>query len=469
MIKKYLGDLAIVQLLNLLVKPIWIFAIDNTVQNKLPKEDYGTYFTFLSFTFLFTVFLDFGITSFNTISLSENKDRLRNRFYRLLSLKIVLASIYLLIVLTFGWILGYMSYSFTLLLMVTLIQIFASFNLFFRGSLAAFEFFKLDGLFMVLDRTLMIILCGLMIWMPGFLELNIQHFVLIQLLVLMVVSITLIITLYQKMETFKLALDFSGLRRILSKSWPFGVLFALMSLYHYLDSVMLEKLSSNGVTDVSIYAQGYRIFYALLLFSHVFSNIMLPIFSKQKRNPSQLISFVDYNTRLLLWIAISVAFIGWSYKLEIMQILFPNKNPELAAMPFGLIILGYIGTVLMVLFGTFLTALRQLKILNWLVFFTVIINVVLNAIFIPLYGVTGAAFATLISQFLLGLSSFISTKSILTNWMVTRTIFQILTFASLFGLLAIILKTTFTNPIIHLGLCATAIISGGLILRLRKG
>jgi O-antigen/teichoic acid export membrane protein len=353
--------------------------------------------------------------------------------------------------------------------MVTLIQIFASFNLFFRGSLAAFEFFKLDGLFMVLDRTLMIILCGLMIWMPGFLELNIQHFVLIQLLVLMVVSITLIITLYQKMETFKLALDFSGLRRILSKSWPFGVLFALMSLYHYLDSVMLEKLSSNGVTDVSIYAQGYRIFYALLLFSHVFSNIMLPIFSKQKRNPSQLISFVDYNTRLLLWIAISVAFIGWSYKLEIMQILFPNKNPELAAMPFGLIILGYIGTVLMVLFGTFLTALRQLKILNWLVFFTVIINVVLNAIFIPLYGVTGAAFATLISQFLLGLSSFISTKSILTNWMVTRTIFQILTFASLFGLLAIILKTTFTNPIIHLGLCATAIISGGLILRLRKG
>lgn len=468
MIKKYIGDLAVVQLLNLLVKPLWIFAIDSTVQNKLPKEEYGAYFTFLSFTFLFTVFLDFGLTSFNTISLSENKERLQNRFHRLLSLKVLLAAVYLCVVLLFGGLLGYFSLSFKLLLTVTLIQICSSFNLFFRGSLAAFELFKLDGLFMVIDRILMIFLCSWMIWGNGFLNLTIYNFAFLQLGVLIFVSISLIFTLYQKMDAFKLTFDFTGIKRILSKSWPFGLLFALMSLYHYLDSVMLEKLSENGVADVAIYAQGYRIFYALLLFSHVFSNMMLPLFSKHKKDLPKLLHFVQFNTRLLLWVAISVSVVGWAYRLEIMTLLYPHKSPELAALPFGLIILGYIGTMMMVLFGTFLTSLRKLKWLNWYVFATVLVNILLNSLLIPRYGVSGAAFATLVSQFILGVASWVGTKKILFEWSLFPILKSVGGYLILLSLVAIGLKTLIGNFWWHSVLVIIAIGIGFWWIQKRK-
>lgn len=38
MLRKYLSDIAFMQVLNLLVKPIWILVIDRAVQNALTPD-----------------------------------------------------------------------------------------------------------------------------------------------------------------------------------------------------------------------------------------------------------------------------------------------------------------------------------------------------------------------------------------------------------------------------------------------
>ena len=57
--KQFLSNLIITILLNLLVKPVALFAIDASVQNRVGEAEYGLYFTLLNLTVIFNIFLDF--------------------------------------------------------------------------------------------------------------------------------------------------------------------------------------------------------------------------------------------------------------------------------------------------------------------------------------------------------------------------------------------------------------------------
>jgi len=43
--RKFITNLGLLILLNLLIKPFWVFGIDRTVQNIVGAEDFGFYFT----------------------------------------------------------------------------------------------------------------------------------------------------------------------------------------------------------------------------------------------------------------------------------------------------------------------------------------------------------------------------------------------------------------------------------------
>ena len=58
-------------ILNLLVKPVAIFGIDATVQNRVGAEAYGIYFSLLNFSILFNILLDFGINNFTTKNIAQ--------------------------------------------------------------------------------------------------------------------------------------------------------------------------------------------------------------------------------------------------------------------------------------------------------------------------------------------------------------------------------------------------------------
>jgi O-antigen/teichoic acid export membrane protein len=51
------------------------------------------------------------------------------------------------------------------------------------------------------------------------------------------------------------------------------------------------------------------------------------------------------------------------------------------------------------IFGTLLTASGNLKVLNWISFLGILLNIVLNLLLIPKYGALGAAFTTFVTQF----------------------------------------------------------------------
>jgi O-antigen/teichoic acid export membrane protein len=100
--RKFITNLALLLILNLLVKPFWMFGIDRTVQNTVGAEEYGLYFSLFSFSILLNIILDLGITNFNNRSIARNPGIVSEYFSKIVPLKFVLSFVYAFIVILAG-------------------------------------------------------------------------------------------------------------------------------------------------------------------------------------------------------------------------------------------------------------------------------------------------------------------------------------------------------------------------------
>ena len=92
---------------NLLIKPYAIFGIDAEVQNRVGTEEYGLYFTLLNFSYLFNIFLDLGITNYNTRYVAQHPNLVRRYIGNILSLRLVLFVVYVVLSIGLAFVLGY--------------------------------------------------------------------------------------------------------------------------------------------------------------------------------------------------------------------------------------------------------------------------------------------------------------------------------------------------------------------------
>lgn len=389
------------QVLNLLVKPVWILVIDRAVQNTLTQEIYGNYFALFNFSLMFFIILDLGLNGYNTTEISRDTNKIVSFAGNIIGLKILLMILYLIAAFGVGSLLGYNRLEFNLLLILCILQIITSFNQYLRSIVSSLQKFKWDGVFMVLDRVVIISICSVLIW-GGISdwELTINRFVYAQLMGVSLVTILLVVFLRKQLSKISISFQFQRIVPILKKSWPFALLIMLMGLYNYMDSVMLKLII--GDEEAGVYALGYRLFYALLMFAQIFSGVLLPFFSKNINDVNVVRQVSNYTSKLLFLIGFSVIFYSYSYGMDIMQLLYPDKATAASSNAFVILMFGFIGSVLVLVYGTLLTAALELKYLNMAAFATLVINLVLNVKLIPQYGASGAAIATLVSQLIFG-------------------------------------------------------------------
>src|SRR4051812_43137228 len=93
--KKFIFDLAILIILNLLIKPFWTIIVEPKVQGQIGNITYGEYATIFSYSFLLNIFLDFGITNFNNRNIAQNTHLLSKHFSKMLSFKFALGIFYM--------------------------------------------------------------------------------------------------------------------------------------------------------------------------------------------------------------------------------------------------------------------------------------------------------------------------------------------------------------------------------------
>ena len=402
--KKFISNLALVLLLNLLIKPFYILGIDAEILKETELANpgsYGSYFSLLGLTFVCNIFLDLGIINFNTRNIAKHSQLLSKHFSGIFTLRLMLGLGYLFILLTIGLLLNYNGYQLKILGLLGVNQILVAFILYFRSNLAGLLRFKEDSILSIMDRSLLIGICGVLLW-GGVTDqhFQIQWFIYSQTIAYGTTALIGLILVLRQTGKIKLKWESAFALLILKKSMPFALLILLMSVYYYSDAVMLERIHPNGNLEAASYAKGYRFFMAANMIGYLFAGLLLPLFSKMLKENEKIENLLFLSFKLIFGISVIIGLTGFCFKTDIIHWRYGSSGESLihASNAFGFLMLSFIAICTTYIFGTLLTAKGALKELNIMAAFGVTINVVLNLILIPDTGSEGAALASLITQ-----------------------------------------------------------------------
>ena len=408
--RKFVNNLLFVLLLNLLIKPFWILGIDVGVQNAVGSSEYGLYYHLLSFSILLNIVLDFGITNFNNRNIAQHNHMLKRYFSGIFNVKLLLSLGYLSITFIAALIVGYQGKELWLLFVLGINQILSSFILYLRSNVSALHLFKTDALLSVMDRMLMILLCGLLLW-TNFIEgpFRIEWCVYAQFWAYLATMLVAFIVVFNKAKLFRVKIDIALFLLILRQSLPFALLVLLMSFYYRLDSVMIDLLLEEGKEEVGIYAQAYRILEAFNMLGFLFAGLLLPIFSKMIKDKLSVNNLLNTSFNILFVPALAITTISLLHNEYIMDLLY-IEHIDASAQVYTILMVSFIAIVLTYIYGTLLTANGSLKQLNIIALIGFGANFILNYYLIPNYGAKGAAMATLFTQFFVSITQIIVVK-----------------------------------------------------------
>jgi O-antigen/teichoic acid export membrane protein len=399
--KKFLTNLLLLLLLNLLIKPFWMFGIDRTVQNLVGAESYGFYFAIFNFSFLFNIFLDFGITKFNNKNIAQHNHLLNKHFSGLVGLKMLLAITYGIVTFAVGLIIGYNAEQLYLLGFLAFNQFLISFILYLRSNISGLLMFKTESLLSVLDRVLMIIICGVLLW-GGITNttFKIEWFVYCQTLAYILTACVALLIVIKKASFKRLSWNPAFFILIIKQSFPFAVLVLLMTFYNRIDSVMIERLlpGEEGDKQAGIYALAFRLLDSTNMIAFLFSVLLFPLFAKMLKQKESIVEIVKLSFSLLIILSVVVAIGCHFYSYEIMDLLY-HENISESAKILKWLMGGYIAISTTYIFGTLLTANGNLKELNIVAASGMVLNIALNLYFIPRLEALGAAYVSVVTQF----------------------------------------------------------------------
>jgi len=402
--KKFFTNLILVLVLNALVKPFYILGIDAEILKQVEATDpgaYGEYFSVLGFTFILNIFLDLGITNYNTRNIAQNSHLLKKHFSGIITLRALLSVGYMALLVISGYFLGYDEHQYQLLYILGLNQILVSFILYFRSNLAGLLLFKQDSIVSIIDRTLLIAICSVLLWGGITNEpFKIEWFIYAQTFSYAITALIAGFLVVRKIKQFKISFNKSFSLMIVKQSMPYALLILLMMTYYRTDGVMLERMLENGKQEAAVYARGFRFFEAFNMVGYLFAALLLPIFSKLLKQKKDLSDILYFSLKLILSFSILLGIASFFYQENIINWRYGNATNDLenSAHSFGMLMICFIFMTITYIFGTLLTANGNLKALNIAAASGVFINIALNFYLIPEQGAYGAAIASLITQ-----------------------------------------------------------------------
>lgn len=401
----FVKNILFVVAVNLLVKPLWIFLIDRTVQNRVGHETYGTYQALFNLALIFQILLDFGLTNYNTRTIAQQPEKLPQLFPAMLSTRLLFFVGYGIVVGLVAWLIGYTPAELTLLGGILAIQGLNTLMQFLRSNVAALHRFRLDGLLSVTDRFLMIVLCSVLLFHPAFSGgFTIGWFVLAQVVCygLAVVIGYVLLRSITKLP-FRFTIHLPTVLGIIKESLPYALLIFLMYLYSRSDTLLIERLCGPaGKEEAGRYAAAYRLLDVSNMFALMFASILLPLFGRMLAQKQDVMPIIRLSVNLLL----PVAFIGTAIAIfwgaPIMQLLYNEARPE-DGVVFAWLMACFPSYCIMYVYSTLLTANGNLNLLNKQALAGVFINLALNLYLIPRYYALGAGIASFITQALMAL------------------------------------------------------------------
>jgi len=195
---------------------------------------------------------------------------------------------------------------------------------------------------------------------------------------------------------FRIDINRERMGTIVCGGFPFLIIGMMYIINAKTDVLMLSKLAS--IEKVGIYDAGNQLLLILLVIPSLVSQVIYPLLAEKadsrRQDVSQTVNFV-IKVMVTLSVPISVGIVLLAP--AIIELIYGNRYVGSAA------VLQILGMGISVVFirsvlGWALAAIEKVKLVMWINFMTLTVNIVLNLVLIPLYMERGAAMASICSM-----------------------------------------------------------------------
>lgn len=390
-----------------MIKPIYIFFIDAKVQDTLGLETYGMYFGIFNFAYILHIITDIGIQNYNSKTIAQQNNLLPEYLPNILGVKLVLSVVYLVVGTLLALLAGYDFKMIKFFIFIAINLILLSNILYLRTNISAMGKYRWDSIISIIDKVILIIVLGFFLFTSIVNDLSLYHYIFAQTFSFFIVFLIALFINFKLAKLVSIKFSYSFAKDLLRKSFPFSLIFLLMTLYMKMDGFMLERLLDTP-TEAGIYAAAFRLYEAFNNIGYLFAVLLLPMFASQIQKLDKLRNLIHTSHNIMIFIAISAVIITIMYRFEIIEFLYPETHTEYHSEVLSILMLSFFAISLSYIYGTLLTAAGKMKLFNKIVFIGVIINLVLNLVLIPQKGAFGAAIATVVTQYFVLFGQYIS-------------------------------------------------------------
>jgi len=212
--------------------------------------------------------------------------------------------------------------------------------------------------------------------------------------------------------------------RLFKEAFPLGISAVLAILYFNVDTLLLRPL--QGEEAVGLYSVSYRLLTFAILFPVFFNQVLLPVYSRLATTDAfgfrrVLSRCVFYMGAASVPTAVALVILAE----PVLRLIYP---PSYARSADCLRILGIAVAVIFLTYphvSALITRGFQ-RTYTWIAVIGLLLNVVLNLLWIPRYSIEGAAFATVVTEGFVLVAVVICVKTRLEIWIVSRDMFRIL-------------------------------------------
>ena len=366
----------------------------------LGQEGYGSYALILAFLSIFNNLADFGLYSLMTREISRPGADEKKIASNIFTLRIVILLLFLSLAIGLVWFFPYPVQVKIGIAIASVGFLFLSASQVMMGIFQKYLSVDKPALAEFIGRIVQI---GIILFC---IENELSLFYILGALVVSSFFIFIINFLFARgYIRFSLAFNFSYWKKVLKTALPIAASIVLTLIYFKIDSIFLSldfinRGSSNPIRDVGIYNISYKILESLIFFPSMFVGLIMPLLSKFAiANIAQFKKVFQSSLNLLIIIVIPLV-VGLVLLSNPIVVFIGGENffisgsvLKILALAIGLIYLGS-------LFSNSIIALNKQKAGAWIYFIGMIFNIITNLIFIPKYSYLGAAFTTVLTEFL---------------------------------------------------------------------
>jgi O-antigen/teichoic acid export membrane protein len=379
--------------LNITDKIFWL-AILLFIARIFALEIYGQTVTLIAFCTIFITIFELGLPIYMQREAALNKALSSEVFSRIFILSLALFLIYFSISSLFYYIIYY-DISFKIFSIIAVMMYISSLLTLTSKALNGLnEYKKQFHLFFVVRIAIALLIIGTY-WYKTSIEM-------ILLIITAGLAVNLILNLLL-LKKYSIAISvknfaFSKAITLIKYSLPLGLAVIFNFLYDKLDIILISKLTDYY--NAGYYNAAYGIYKTS---SIIFSFLLVAGFTKVSEMKNDYLSikeFLNQHIKIISYICLTAALVIFIFANLIINIFYTEKFSS-SVFILRILSLGIIAMGLNNLTGTVINAMGYFRIVMYVTLYGLIFNVLLNIIYIPLYGIAASAVITVLTEILI--------------------------------------------------------------------